>query len=83
MTKRTSSTALALAVSLPLSAMFAAPAHAEDTGLIRHLNAQTRAQVQDHNARIHSKNGYSNGVSAQEKADIEKAKNQLGAGIRG
>ncbi len=38
------------AIITAVSGIFAVPAYAEDTGLINALNAQTRAQVQAHEA---------------------------------
>lgn len=73
MTKRIRSIALALAASLPLSAMFAVPAYAEDTGLINALNAQTRAQVAAHKAEI----------LRQRAEEGRTGAGSVGAGIRG
>jgi len=46
MTKHIRSIALTLAASLPLGVVLTAPAYAEDTGLVRYLNEQTRAQIE-------------------------------------
>ncbi len=72
MTKRIRSISLALAASLPLCAMFAVPAYAEDTGLINALNAQTRAQVEAYKA-----------LAEQKRRESQQGPGGLGTGIRG
>ncbi|MBK1623093.1 hypothetical protein [Afifella marina] len=69
MPKPIRSIVLALAASFSLGAVFSDSAHAEDTGLIKYLNAQTRAQVE----------AYKKG---QQKGKAENPSG-LGAGIRG
>ncbi|MBK1623094.1 hypothetical protein [Afifella marina] len=60
------------AVVVAISGMFAAPAFAEDAGLVNYLNAQTRAQVEAYKKSL--------GKNKSEKSSNPSG---MGAGIRG
>lgn len=74
-------------IILTMNAMFAIPAHAEDTGLINALNAQTRAQVKAHKSNDPVLLGKLDRETTKNlknlQAQVNAAKKQMGAGVRG